>query len=200
MQGTRPLLLAIAGLTSLFISIPAFAVMSAPYGWYLEANGGSTNMSNTSYPGNVSTSGFGGNADLGYKFMPYFGIEIGYTRYANTIIKEPNNSATAANVENFSYDLAAKAILPIATSGFEAFAKGGVGRTNADVSVSDTASANALGLSDSNHSATGAYIALGGQWYFMQELAFVAQWARATGDSTTGTMDLYSLGLSFIID
>jgi hypothetical protein len=41
----------------------------------------------------------------------------------------------------------------------------------------------------------------GAQYYFMQEFAVVAQWARARGNSdTNGTMDLYSIGISFIFN
>ncbi len=202
MQGNRRLLAAIAGFTSLFISLPIFAVMSVPYGWYVEADAGETKLSNTNYPGNVSTSGIGGSGEIGYKFMPYFGTEIGYTRYANTTIKEPNTNNTAAKVTNSSYDLAIKAILPVMTSGVEAFAKAGVSRALASVSVKNTEAASDIGMatSSADHSATGVYLGLGAQWYFMPELALVGQWARATGNNTTGTMDLYSLGLSFIVD
>ena len=51
--------------------------MSAPYGWYAEINLGSTRISNVSYPGKSSSSGIGGNLNLGYKFMPYFWIGSG---------------------------------------------------------------------------------------------------------------------------
>ena len=72
MQGNKYLLATVSGLAALVMSTSAFAIMSAPDGWYLEANAGSTNLSNKSYPGNSSSSGIGGNANLGYKFMPYF--------------------------------------------------------------------------------------------------------------------------------
>jgi opacity protein-like surface antigen len=201
MQGKKIILSAVAALTALtFAAAPAFAVMSVPCGWYLEGSGGSTHLSNISYPGNVSSSGIGGNANLGYKFMPYFAAEMGYTLYANTNIKNGANT-TAGTVKYYSYDLAGKGILPIAGSGFEAFGKLGVERLNAHVSLNNATAANQIGLTSSQHSATGLYLGAGAQYYFMPEMAVVAEWARAIGSSNgTGTMDLYSLGVSFIFD
>jgi hypothetical protein len=189
-------------LSSLFIcffAAPAFSLMSIPMGWYLEGNLGSTNLSNTNYNGSTSSSGIGGNGNFGYKFMPYFALEMGYSQYANTSIKT-NSGTKAATVKYYSYDLAARGILPIIDSGFELFAKVGVQRLNAHFSIQNTAAATSLGLNNTHHSATGAYYGAGGQYYFMPELAAVAQWQRAQGNSTTGTMDLYTLGLSFIFD
>lgn len=198
MQGKK-LLTLLGGLAALSVATPALAIMSAPYGWYLEGNVGSTHTSDTNYPGSISTSGVGANANLGYKFMPYVAAEMGYTQYANSSIK--NNVGTkAATVKNYSYDLALRGILPIAASGFELFAKVGAERVNGKVSVNNQTAATNLGVSSSNHSATGLYIGAGAQYYVMPELAFNVQWARANGNNKTGTMDLFSGGLSFIID
>jgi hypothetical protein len=171
--------------------------MSAPDGWYLEGNVGSAHLSNTNYPGSTSSSGIGANANLGYKFMPYGALEIGYTYYPNTNITAAND-VKAAEVTHYSYDLAVRGILPIADSGAEAFAKLGAQRIVARVSIDDDAAADALGLSSSSHSSTGLYIGVGGQYYFTPELAVVVQWQRAQGSSSTGTEDLFSAGLSFL--
>ena len=96
--------------------------------------------------------------------------------------------------------MAAKGILPIAASGFEAFAKLGFSRLVTSASISDSAAAAAIGYGSSSHSATGLYIGVGGQYYFMPEMAVVAQWARAQGNSSTGNEDLLSGGVSFIFD
>lgn len=199
MQGKR-LLLAVAtcGLATLSITTPAFAVMmSVPMGWYLEANAGSGHLSNESFPGHTSSSGIGGNANLGYKFMPYFGLEIGYSRYPNTSVKDADQT-TAANVKHYSYDIAARGIWPISDSGFELFAKLGVERIKSSVSISNEMAALDLGIGSGSHSSTGLYTGVGGQFYFMPELAFVVQWQRAQGSSSTGTEDLYSGGISFL--
>jgi hypothetical protein len=195
----RRYLAAIAGLTSLFFSIPAFAVMSVPDGWYLEGNVGSTKLTNKTYPGSSSPSGIGGNANLGYKFMQFFAMEIGYSLYANTSIKD-SNGTRAATDKHYSYDAAAKGILPISDSGFETFAKLGVQRINSHVSIDDYPAAANVPISNSQSSATGLYMGLGAQYYVIPELAIVGQWQRADGTSSTATMDLYTLGLSFIFD
>ena len=174
--------------------------MSAPYGWYLEGNIGSTYLSNKSYPGNASTSGVGGNANLGYKFMPYFALELGYSRYANTSITNPTTDTKAGWDKHYSYDIAGRGIFPIMESGLELFAKLGVERNASSVSLSNTAAANAIGLASNQHSYTGLYIGGGAQYYFQPELAANVQWQRAQGNSSTGNLDLLSVGVSFLFD
>lgn len=195
MQGKK-LLAKIGGMALLCLTSSAFAVMSIPYGWYIEGNIGSSNASNTNLPGSSSSSGVGGNANLGYKFMPFFGLEAGYTQYANTSVK--NGSTKAATVKNYSYDLAGKGILPIGDSPFELFAKLGVGRVNAKTSINNTTAASGLGMTSSNHSTTGLYYGIGADYSLIPALQLVAQWQRAQGNSTTGNHDLFSGGLTFI--
>lgn len=198
MQGHR-LLLTISGLIAVSISMPSFAIMSVPNGWYLEGNLGTSHISNKTYPGKSSNTGFAGNANLGYKFMPYFGLEVGYSKYADITIKD-NNGTKAASDRHYTVDVAAKGIIPFADSGFEAFAKIGVARVASDVKVDDAASAAALGIANNKHNATGLYAGAGAQYAIMPELALVGQWQRAQGSSSTGNFDLYTLGLSFIFD
>ena len=196
MQGKKLLRVVLTG-CSLMLASSAFAVMSLPYGWYLETNLGSSKLSNSNYPGSVSSSGVGYNANLGYKFMPYVGAEFGYTGYANSTIKT-NAGTKAGTVKHYSWDIAAKGILPFSDSGFEAFAKLGVQRLAANLSTQNAAAAASLGLSGSSHSATGLYYGAGVQYYFMPELAINAQWMQAKGDNSTGSSSLLSAGLSFI--
>ncbi len=198
MQGQK-LVAAIVGLAAALITSQASAMMSVPIGWFLEANGGSTHLSNSDWPGKTSSSGLGGSLNLGYKFMPYFAAEIGYTQYANTTVKN-NADQKAGNIRYYSYGLWGKGILPIVDSGAELFAKLGVARLTSSVSIDNNTVANNLGLSNSGHSSTNLFIALGGQYYFMPEFAVNIQWARARGSNTTGTMDLISIGASFIFE
>ncbi len=200
MQGKKLLLAVVSSLTALSVATPTFAVMSVPNGWYLEANAGSSHLSNKSYgAGSASSSGIGGNANIGYKFMPYVGLEIGYTQYATTSIKSQNGTKAGQDT-HFSYDIAVKGILPIADSGFEGIAKLGAQRIKSHVSLKDNQAANQIGLTSGQHSSTGLYMGAGGQYYFYPELAVVAQWQRAQGSSGSGTEDLYSIGISFIFD
>lgn len=193
----KKLLPAFFGGVLTLLAMPSFADMSLPNGWYLEANVGSSSLSNVNYPGSVSSSGIGYNANLGYKFMPYVGTEFGYTLYANSSIKD-STGTKASIVKHYAWDLAVKGILPFYDSGFEAFAKLGVQRLASNFSTQNADAATALGLTNSSHSATGVYIGAGVEYYFMPELAVNAQWMRAKGDSTTGTESLLSGGVSFI--
>lgn len=179
----------------------ALAMMSATEGWYLEANVGSTKLSNQGYPAlaSSSSSGIGGNLNLGYKFMPYAAAELGYTQYANTTIKDQFGNK-AAKDRHYSYDIAVKGILPIADSGFEPFAKLGVARLNSKITISNETAANNINLQSSNRNTNNLYMAVGAQYYFMPEMAMNVQWARARGNRTTGTLDLISAGVSFIFD
>jgi len=197
MLGRKILLAVTSSVALLSISVSALASMSLPYGWYAEGNVGSTHLSNKTYPGSPSSSGIGGSADIGYKFMPYFAAEIGYSLYANTSIK--NSIGTKAGTDkHYSYDLAGRGILPLGTTGAEAFAKLGVVRNKSHVSINNAAAASSIGLESSQHSATGLYIGVGAQYYLMPELAFVAQWARAMGNTSTGDLDLLTGGVSLI--
>lgn len=193
----KKLLPAILGGFSLLFAISAFAETSLPNGWYLDANAGSTTLTSSNYPGSVSSSGIGYNANLGYKFMPYVGAEFGYTGYANSTIN--NAAGTKASIaKHYAWDLAAKGILPFYDSGFEAYAKVGVQRLSSNLSTQNAAAAAGLGLSNSSHSATGLYIGGGAQYYLTPEFSIYAQWMRSKGDSTTGTESLLSGGASFI--
>ena len=198
MQGKK-LLLTAAGLSILFLASPVMAIMSAPYGWYLEGNAGSSHLSKVSYPGSTSSSGIGGNANIGYKFMPFFGMEAGYTQYANSSIDD-SSGTKAASIKHYTYDLAARGILPIATSGFELFAKLGIQRIASTTTIKNNGAASALGLASGTSTSTGGYVGAGAQYYFIPELAANVQWQRAMGNSTTGTEDLLSGGVSFIFD
>ena len=197
MQGKKLLKKILGSCSLLLLTAPAFADMSLPYGWYLEANAGSTTITGNPYPGRVSASGVGYNGNLGYKFMPYIATEFGYTGYANSTVTNAAG-AKAGLGKTYVFDLAAKGILPFYNSGFEAFAKVGAQRIATNMSLRNAAAAAGLGLSASSHSATGLYLGAGVEYYFMPEAAVVAQWARAQGSSATGNASLLTAGIQFI--
>jgi hypothetical protein len=197
MFGKKIFLTAISSLIAASFSIPVFAIMSIPDGWYLDGGLGLSKESKKSYPGSSSTKGLSGNVDIGYKFMPFFGAEIGYTQYGGTSIQDQFNTKAAVD-NHYSYDLAGKGIIPIAASGFELFGKLGVQRTQSKVTIKNATAASNIGISSSRHSHVGLYLGGGAQYSFMPELAGFVQWARAQNDANTGTMVLYSVGLVFI--
>lgn len=190
------------GMASFLVWSNASAFVSTPFGWYLEANGGATKITNEDNDyvgGSSSTSGFGGSGVVGYKFMPYFAGEAGYMRFANTDIEAPGGTG-AGTTKRYSIYLAAKGILPVYDTGMEFFGKLGVQRLKSCTEIDDETAAAAIGLSNSSHSKTGVFVGLGGQYYFMPELAMVVQWARAQGNNATGTADLFSIGASYIFE
>lgn len=188
------------GLIIYFISTCSYAFMSIPYGWYIEGNLGVSRLIDDDWPGTNSSYNPAGNINLGYKFMPFFALEVGYTQYSFTSIYDPATDARAAIIRYYSYDVAGKGIVPIVDSGVELFAKLGVGRNNAQVHIRNTVAAANIGLSSSNKDSTGLFIGAGGQYYFNPALAGVLQWQRMNTSGKVGVQDLFSLGFSYIFD
>ena len=182
-------------------SVPAFAVMPITSGWYFEANGGTSRQQDTSNNGRLSSNmtGLGGSGNIGYKFMPYVGVEAGYTQYS--LERLELNNVTVLKNRPYDYHAAVKGIIPIGNSGFEPFAKIGYARVKTKYQVIDPALLAVSNATASNASSSGVYLGVGAEYYFMQEFAVIVQWARAKGNgSVTGEMDLYSIGASFIFN
>lgn len=186
----------VSSLTALTLMTSAAAQMSAPNGWYIEGNAGEAKLHDTSYGGNVKFHGVAFNLDAGYKFMPYFAAELGYTRYGTARVFA--NGIKAGEDRRTTYDIAGKAILPISTSGAEIFGKFGAARVRSRISISNQIAANSINLGSGSTNKNGFYLALGAQYYFIPELALNVQWARAQANNHGGKNDLYSAGLSFI--
>jgi hypothetical protein len=194
--------LAALSAATILATTSTLAAISLPSGWYVEGNIGQSKQTSKNYGAGTSTdnSGWAGSVIAGYKFMPYFGGEVGYTRYADTTIKTTGGSKVAKD-RLYSVDIAGKAMLPITDSGFELFAKLGVARAYSKERVTDstTAANNGLSFDTSQKSATALYMGLGADYSFMPNLAVNAQWARAKGNTNTGYLDLYSIGLTWLV-
>jgi len=182
----------------------SFAVMSVPTGWYIEADVGSSKLSNRTYGSGISLSnstGFAWGAGAGYKFMPYLSGEASYTRYANSNAKNSVTNSQIGNNTYYSYQIDAKGILPLSTSGAELFAKIGVTRIGSHVTLTNAGDPAAGSLVTGSKTNTGIYMGLGADYNFMPNLAGIAQWARAKGNnSSIGTLDFYSVGLSYTVE
>ncbi len=171
-------------------------------GWYVEGNIGQSKLQNVNFGTGTSiasSTGFGWNVDGGYKFMPYFGAEIGYTRYPNASIRDISG-ATIATDRHYAYDLAGKAILPISNSGVEFFAKLGISRIRTKTVQNSTTPAPGTAFSNANTYVTGGYYAIGADYVFNPNLAANIQWATANGNGKTGNISLFSLGLNYIFE
>lgn len=195
--------------TLLFINTAIFSAnaisypcLTLPKGWYLEANYGETRASHKDYP-TVYTddnTGPGWSGAAGYKFMPYFGVEGGYTRYAPNRLKSPDK--TVAKDNHYAVDIAAKGFFPLASTGLELFGKLGVAKIYSDIGVTDAANAAAYGMTFNtrDQSSTGLYTGGGVDYSFSPSWAVNAQWEKAFGNDTTGNLELLSFGITFILD
>jgi OOP family OmpA-OmpF porin len=180
--------------------ISANAAIPLPTGWYLEGNIGEPSVSSVDYASGTSEtmSGIGWNINVGYKFMPFFALEGGYTDYATT--KSEFSNTTVAKTTSQSYDLAGKVMLPIQNSGFEFLAKLGVGRTKSHIVNEDSgfATTNGITVNAGTFNSTSLFYGLGGEYAFSPEMLVIAQWMRSDGGSSTGNLDLYSIGLAYL--
>jgi hypothetical protein len=167
------------------LSATAMAAIQVPVGWYLEGNVGTYTVSDTDYgPGtSVESSGFSWGVNAGYKFIPFLAGEVGYARFGNGKIK--NDDVTLSDIKFWGADIAGKGILPIVDSGFELFAKLGVSWLQAKAS-------------GTQHTANGLFIGAGGDYSFEPHIPVNIQWTRMNGDSRTGTIDFYSIGVAYI--
>jgi hypothetical protein len=192
----------LVSLTTVSFSTLALAEVSLPMGWYLEANLGSSKISDVSYAAgtHINTTGLAWSLNAGYKFIPYFATEIGYTSYGNGNITL--NSVNVGRNQVQSYDLAAKAIVPVQDTGAEIFAKLGAARAKSHVSVTNNTvlAANGTTLDTGHYNSTDFYFGLGGDYAFMPNMAANIQWNRVAGKSKTGNLDLLSLGLTYLFD
>jgi len=200
MKQTKIIALTSLCIAALSATMATQAAVPLPLGWYAEGNVGEPNISNITYATNSSnsTTGIGWNLSAGYKFMPFFALEGGYTTYATTNAKF--NGTTVAKGTSQSFDLVGKAILPIQNSGFEFIAKLGVGRTKTHVTNSDNsfAVANGIAVNAGTFNSTSLVYGVGGEYAFTPEMLVNAQWVRSDGGSGTGDLDLYSIGVAYM--
>lgn len=192
--------LAVAGLGSLvaLLGTPSFAAMSMPCGWFIEGGWGSSHQHSANYPGYSSTSGSGVTANVGYKFMPFFALQANYTTYADAKIKDQFGTKAGTD-SHYSYGLVGKGMVPLAATGVEAFGLLGISRINSHITVQNGNAAANIGLVNSHHNANGLFLGVGAQYYFIPEVGIVGQWTRAQGSNSTGDLDLFSIGLNWIV-
>ncbi|EKD73964.1 MAG: hypothetical protein ACD_45C00124G0004 [uncultured bacterium] len=173
-----------------------------PVGWYVEGNLGSSRLTNTNYVsganGSPSSSGVAWNVNGGYKFMPYFATEAGYTKYSGATSKA--SGTTVAKNSSYSYDVAAKGMLLLGDSNADLFAKIGVARLNSNVTIRNQSfvTANGITVNNGKSRTTGYYFGLGIEYSFWSNFLVNTQWQRARGNTHTGNMDLFSIGAGYI--
>lgn len=201
MKGTiKKITLASMGPISFVMTTIALAALPYPRGWYIDGNVGESNVNNTSFGAGTSTttknSGFGLNVNGGYKFLPYFALEVGYTRFSTFDITF--NNATIAKEEPYDYDITTKIILPIQDSGFNLYSKVGVARISSKIVINDSAtiSANNLDIVSGYSYKTGLLYGVGGEYFFSPRFGVHVSWIEVTGSSQTGNLALASVGFT----
>lgn len=186
----------------LVMSVNAWANFPPPKGWYVEGNIGTTNQNNINYGFGTKTStsnaGLGFNANVGYKFFPYFALEGGYTKYSRIEIMFDNT--TVAKDDPSTWDITTKTMLPIQDSGFSFYAKIGIARTTSSIVINNQAliDANNLSISSGDSSATGLYYGIGGEYFIWGNTAIHLSWVEALGNNNTGDMAFTSIGVSHV--
>ena len=176
----------LSALLSAFFGVTAvMAAVTLPSGWYVEGNVGASKA----HVSGFDNTGVGGNVNVGYKFIPYFATEAGFTMYGASTLESDGD--TIATIKHNSYDLVVKGILPISASGFDLFAKLGWAGVYSSITGSS--------VDNSSSTANGWYYGLGGDYSFFPNIAGNIQWARAEGNHSTGYLDLYSIGITYLV-
>ena len=186
--------------TAFFVSTSVLA-STIPTGWYLEGSAGMSQLYNINYGTNTTldkNKGVAWSIAGGYKFIPFLGIEVGYTHYANAIIEF--NNTHIANNDHYAIDIASRWILPLYVSNFELFGKIGAARLVANGSITNASviSANNLTVKSGSRGVTSWYYGLGGDYALTPSWTVQIQWTRAQGNSSTGTLNFYSMGFAYL--
>ena len=162
--------------------------------WYVGAHMGVSRTHDKAAPGSgnsVTQIGPGWTVNLGYQFVQFYratlAAELGYTQYHNS--NETTVGTNVASTEHFSTYLAAVVQYPIVNK-FSVVGKLGLAYSYAKkVFTAGGASASANDYSP--------YYGAGIAYQVTPNAAFLLQWARARGDSKTGSTDLTSLGVTY---
>lgn len=182
-------------------SLYAFTGYLSPTdGWYMEATGGVAYLSSMDYPNNTTADNTGGagSVNVGYKFFPYVGTEMGYSFFSTNDVKNNSGTVISSN-SHYAYYLAVRGMYPFPLTGLEGFARLGGGRMNTDITIKNASAASAVGLNrGGKKSAMGLLAGVGVQYYFLPQVAGVLAWQMTQGDGRTGTENLLSVGLSAI--
>ncbi len=200
MQNKKIKILLLAGFLYTTIS-PTFALCSLATGWYADGNIGYTTAYGKNYPrtSKTYTAGKAWNFAGGYKFNRFVALEVGYTRYMPTRLKN-SLSQTMAYDNHYAVDVTSKLILPIQNIGLEVFAKLGIAGISSTIgSINQSAALVNLATFDtSNKTSTGLYYGLGAQYYFTPGISTILQYAQARGNNNTGNLGIGSIGLSLL--
>ena len=159
-----------------YFPVVTFADITVARGGYGDINVGYSKVFASDYLEDVM--GLGLNFNLGYKMMPFFAFEMGYTTYGAS-----KSSFTGAN----AIDAALKGIIPFVEVGMEIFAK-----------IGPVYVVNSKLPDDVSNHTTNVYYGFGGAYAWSPTMLVTLQWAQASGNSNTGNFQLLSIGATYI--
>ena len=186
----------LASIVTMSLATATMASVSLPKAWYMEGNYGRSIVHYKSSTESNGT-GYGWGANIGYKLMPFLGLEAGYTKYAPLYIY----GSSQITHQNYDGHLAAKFMLPLGVSGVELFAKVGAARIYSYETPISNPSAQSVKIGS-----TGLYYGGGLSYTVSPNWLISTQWEQARGndDTTsskyTGSPQFYSVGLTFLLD
>ncbi|MCK4608530.1 MAG: outer membrane beta-barrel protein [Gammaproteobacteria bacterium] len=174
----------------LALSSSVFAAMPLAKGLYVGANAGYSKVDETVSGSHKQNNGnFGASANVGYKFSPYLGVELGYTQYANEEFDYNINGK-----DNFAVDLALKGILPLGNTGLSIFAKAGAAAVHHTLEDGIVKVSNA-----GNHFEPAIYGGVGASFAITQNLAINGEATGTTKNGNVPAMYLFSGGVTYIL-
>ena len=136
-------------------------------------------------------AGLAGNANLGYQFNKYLGLEAGFAMYSKS---KADGKDLATN--NYAFDLAAKGIIPLG-SGFDAFAK--LGAAMVHTKWASTIDGQAVPDGGKSYTEPTAYFAAGFDYALTQHFLATLQGTATTNGSHVPSMFAGTVGVTCII-
>lgn len=188
---------AICGFILTGISVVSNADLPLP-GWYAggQIGWGDTHYSSddfsANYPinntGTIDVTGLAGRIFAGYQINNYFGVELGYTQFSNTHVKDINGiSGLNGSVSEYAVDMSGKGTLPLGNY-FGLNGKLGLAYVNA----------NSHGGLDGTQYRFNPTFGVGVAWWATANVPIEASWTRIQkiGGNIPST-DLFTVGISY---
>jgi hypothetical protein len=173
-------------------------------------NSGGTLSANPSDVYTLTTRGVpAGYINLGYNFIPYFGIEADVTEWGKQDLSSFANNITpeaglwSGKLDTYSYGLNAVGYLPLLESHFNVFAKLGIAMVHSNIEVNDPTGALFFnpGSYQANATELGLVYGVGALYQFTNYIAGELEWKGVNrfNDNRISNIhyNLVSVGLRF---
>lgn len=160
--------------------------------WYVEGSFGQSNISQEGINASEDTTdGAGFNASLGYMFNKYFGLEGGYTQYANA---DFTSDSTTGSDERTAMDIVARVVWPFKEK-MQIFTKLGMGSVTSDLSEELTREDN----EDNSLTNNNLYYGIGFGYKVNKSFMLNGQYNTIKGSDTVGDSTLISFGATLLL-